>query len=203
MMRKYDVKKIYEWPAPARGVIIGLICIMIFVMSYSWNVSDMRTRLGDLQDQEKSLLQQIVLTNSKKINASKDVSLLPKLKELLDEWKLNLVNRTDLPDSLNEILRIGGNNKIQFNLFNPGDEEKEGLYFKIPIQIEALGSYDEIGNFISHVANMQKMVIVDDFSLRKNDKAPAKPDTSGTLLKVLLKLNVYLVPNKVVDDKAT
>ncbi len=117
------------------------------------------------QEDELKIQVQAFLDNLESIN--NDVGQLPQLEKSLETWRATFVTQAQTPDLLNDILRIGTNNSLRFDTFSPGAEMNEGLYVKIPIKIVIKGTYEQVANFISQVANMTSIVVIGNFSMAK------------------------------------
>lgn len=177
-MKSLSLNKIYEWPVMTRSLIIGLVCAIVFYLGYSWDLSDMKSKLLSEQQKEQDIFSQLDLIISQQQASQDAISHLSKLQGTLNEWKTKLIKYSALPDLLNQILKIGSDNRLHISLFNPEDEIKMGSYTKVPIKAIVVGSYHQIATFISQVANMPNIVEIDDFTLSSDNK----PDVIGAKL---------------------
>lgn len=192
---KYNVNELYDWPLIPKGIVIVLICLLIFYLAYFLDFSDITARLHRLEQQEQDLKMQVtVLSNN--VNTTKvELAKFPGLMNSLTATQQKIINSKELPELLNEILKIGRQNELEFNQFNPGPEVKEGAYVKVAIKAVMLGSYDQIGNFISQIANLDKMVSIANFTIGKPVKPnqPAEATIIDSRLLADIMLEVYEV----------
>lgn len=199
---KLNVKNIYDWPLTTRLLIALLVGALAFYMGYMWDLSSLKTELTVTQQQEQDLKQQIELLVHKEAGLKIEVSQFADLKALMAEWQTKLVQRTNLPELLNEILKIGGNNHLYFSSFDPQGEVEDNGYTKVPIKMVAVGSYHQIASFISQVANMASIVVISDFIISNENKSEilgdklAKEANAANLLTATILLEVYLAEKK-------
>lgn len=166
-MSKYDLKNIDQWPLMMRYIVIGICCAGLIYLGYFFDVSRLTKRLDVAKQQEQDLKQQFELLFTQQSALETDISELPVLQNALNAWQKKLIKKSDLPELLNEILKIGTANGLQFNLFNPGDEVKEDMYIKMPIKVVVTGGYNQIASFISQTANLPWIVVIGNFKLSK------------------------------------
>jgi type IV pilus assembly protein PilO len=164
-MANFKLNNIYQWPRMTQMMVFGLVFAVTFYFGYQWDISALRINLSDSIQQEVELKQQIVHDFKKEDLIKHEISQFPGLLNQLDVWQKKLISYSQLPELLNEILKLGAANHLYFNMFDPGDEMKDGLYAKVPLKIRAVGSYQQLGEFISQVANMPVVIEVGDFSI--------------------------------------
>lgn len=192
-----DPKKMYEWPRSTQMLVFAVVFVFVFYLGYRWDIASVQVALATSQQQEHDLKQQYELAIAKETTIRNDLAQSPALLDLIAKWKNKLVKSSNLPELLNEILKTGANNNLYFSLFSPGEAAKAGNYIKVPIKVIAVGSYQQIANFISQVVNMPWIVVVGDFVItneNKNDELGSKmaeEARAGNLLTAQLMLDVY------------
>lgn len=191
-MMNYNLKQIYDWPLIPRSIVIGIICCVVFYLGYFLDLSGTARKLKLVRQQEEDLKIQFVSLASSVADTKKELTKYPRLINALSQTKKKLINSSELPELLNEILKMGAQNELEFNNFSPGAEVKEGEYVKVPIKVVVVGTYDQIASFISQVANMDRIVAVGNFVLAKNQiKTPTEPTLLTNRLIGELTLEVY------------
>lgn len=196
-MPKLNIKNIYEWPIMTKTLIVGLICAGFFYLGYLFDVVDLDKKLNNTKTKMNDLNQQIELVIGKQNKMKNAVASLDESKRTLNQLQKQVINYNDIPQLLNEILKIGANEQIHFSLFSPDKDVSANAYFKIPIHILAVGSYHQLADFISQVANLPWIVVIGDFTISndyKNDVLGSKLAefaAAQNLLTADLKLEVY------------
>jgi type IV pilus assembly protein PilO len=177
----------------------ALFCLIIFYLGYQWDISSLKKELASSQRQESDLKLQLqgLIDNLNAVN--NDIAQLPLLQDLLKKWQTGLVTTESLPDTLNEILRLGTNNQLQFQIFSPSSEIKDDAYptyRRIPINSVVIGQYDQIATFLSQVASMPTLVVISNFEILQGqnklyDKKEALEPGYADRLTAAISLEVY------------
>lgn len=174
---------------------IGIICLFVLLGAYFFFFSAKVLQINGANNQElmqktqleEALRQEAILLN--------DVAHLPAIKKMLNTWENKLISPKEMPDALNQILKIGASNQLQFNLFSPQAALPEDGFNKIPIKVSVLGNYHEIANFISQVANMPWIITVTTWTITRNVKT-VPTDKVDTRLSADLLMEVYYIDKK-------
>lgn len=190
---KYDIQTFFEWPISAKGVVIAVVCAIVFFVGYLWDIVPLKTQLANKQQEELDLKAQFESTFSRQEVIKSEVAQFPKLKEKLAEWNKKFIPAKELSVLLNEILKIGAANQLQFDLFSPGIAVVEGNYLKVPIKVIVTGNYHLLASFLSQIANLPSMVVIQDFAITNETTAAKSTETPVTtdLLKAAFTLDIY------------
>jgi len=198
-----NIQNFEDFPTPLKIVLMTLVCAIFYCLFYVLYISDLNRRLSKQVTQESELKTQYqALSNT--INTMQDeVDETPKIQAQLTEWQGKLIKSSQLPDLLNEILKIGTSNQLQFNLFTPGAEIQDGPYLKVPIKTVVAGSYKQITTFVTQVANLSSIVVISDFSI-STEESPTNiviKDNANNEIKIKpliadLTLEVYYLQEK-------
>lgn len=119
-MKKMTLQNMHEWPLMTRILILGLVFAASLYLGYRFDLSKQMQNLLKTGHLEKDLRDQLELVVHKHKMVEKEVGELPAMQAKFDGWKKQLVNYDDLPQLLNQILKIGGDNHLYFSLFTPG-----------------------------------------------------------------------------------
>lgn len=177
-MMDYDLKNIPEWPLPARAIIFTLAAVSIFAIGYFIDISPYRNYIVTSVQQEADLKRQIQSLIESQVKIKNEIAQLPTLKAKLKDWQTNIVDKADLPAMLNEVLKTAQNNHLKIINFDPGNESKDGIYHKTPVNIDVVGTYDQIAQYVSDLANMSKLVNIDTVFIY--DSTPNQPSADNT-----------------------
>jgi type IV pilus assembly protein PilO len=178
-------------PVPVRMAFIAVICAVIAYFCYMVDFSYLLRVIHNNQKKEDDLKTSLQVMIDGENTLQNSISDLPALFSTLVQWQGQLIKPTELPDLLSEILRIGTGNNLQFDLFSPGDKVKVDLYYKLPIKIVVSGSYNQIADFISQIANMKKLVAISNFGIMRKDldkKLPAAAITGALIAEINLEV---------------
>jgi type IV pilus assembly protein PilO len=146
------------------------VFLIVFLLGYYFDITKKRDEFSSSLKQEEDLKVQYQMVVVKKNEVKNIIANFSSLQLTLEQWKKTIITRAEQPELLNEILKIGATNQIYFNLFDPGQAVLENGYYKVPIKIIAVGSYHQLADFISQVANMRWLVVVGDFTISNENK---------------------------------
>lgn len=219
-MNNMSLNNIHEWPLITRLLLLILVFLAVFYLGYRFHLAGQVQSLSRAHQQEVDLKQQIEFIVQKNQAIKSEVSRLPKLQAELVKWKRQLVNYNDLPDLLNQILKLGADNSLFFSSFTPGDSVKVAVaeagaasaqsdppastanisFDKVPIKVVVVGTYHQLAAFISQLANLPLIVAIENFTVSNESQATllgeslAKQAEARHLLTAELTLDVYNAP---------
>jgi type IV pilus assembly protein PilO len=96
-----------------------------------------------------------------------------------------LPNRSEIDALLTDINQAGLGRGLQFELFKPAVQEKmEDFYAELPIKIRITGTYHDMGAFASDVAQLPRIVTLNDVVIA-NDKGVLSLDAEAKTFRYL------------------
>jgi type IV pilus assembly protein PilO len=87
------------------------------------------------------------------------------VEEQFKEIKRQLPTQKEVPGLLEDITNIGIASGLVINSLVLQAERKDKYYIELPIHISAQGSYHQVGNFVSGIAAIKRIVTLHDFNL--------------------------------------
>ncbi len=77
-----------------------------------------------------------------------------------------LPGRTEVPNLLVDISQVGVGAGLEEKLFQPANEIKKDFYAELPIKIRLTGSYHQMGEFVSGIAALPRIVTLHDITIK-------------------------------------
>jgi type IV pilus assembly protein PilO len=77
-----------------------------------------------------------------------------------------LPGKTEVPSLLVDISQTGLGAGLEELLFQPTGEIQKDFYAELPIRLRYTGSYHELGNFVSGIAALPRIVTLHDITIR-------------------------------------
>jgi type IV pilus assembly protein PilO len=77
-----------------------------------------------------------------------------------------LPGKTEVPSLLVDISQTGLGAGLEEQTFTPTGEIQKDFYAELPIKLRYTGSYHELGNFVSGIAALPRIVTLHDISIR-------------------------------------
>lgn len=154
---------------------------------------------GQLDELDAGTQEEVKLRKlyEEKIHQAINLDALLKQKAQVGEYVATLEkalpNKAEMDALLSDINNAGLGRGLQFELFKPGQVLVKDYYAEQPIDIKVTGSYHDIGAFSSDIANLPRIVTLNNLSLSSKD---------GTLtLDTIAKTFRYLDQKEVSDQK--
>ena len=98
------------------------------------------------------------------------------IKERFDKVLQQLPEASEVPALLVNISEAGIEQGLVFQRFKPSQGEQRNFYVRLPIQIQASGTYHQLGGFISAIANFQRVVTVGNLDIARAGRGNANID---------------------------
>ncbi len=150
---------LYRWGGLAAAVVLlTLGTFLLFVSPVEGNITQQqaRQRALDAQLQEKSEIAQ----NLNERRREMDV-----LQQKLDEALSELPEESDVDGLLASLNDVGRKSGLEIASVEPTPEQPAQIYVKIPIRMSVTGNYNEVALFLQEVANMRRIVNVNNIRL--------------------------------------
>jgi type IV pilus assembly protein PilO len=150
---------LYRWGGLALAVVlVTLANFLFFVNPVESSIASQqaRQRALDAQLQEKSEIAQ----NLNERRREMDV-----LQQKLDEALSELPEQADVDELLAQLNDVGRKSGLEIATVEPTAEQPAQIYVKIPIRMSVTGNYNEVALFLQEVANMRRIVNVNNIRL--------------------------------------
>jgi type IV pilus assembly protein PilO len=154
-----------QWPLVPRLLCGAGVFAAVLFLGWFFYWSDQLETL-DFGAQEE-----VKLKDAYKAKVQQAVNLdgLRKQKILVGEYvatlEKQLPNKAEMDALLSDINQAGLGRGLQFELFKPGQVVVKNYYAELPINIRVSGSYHDIGAFTSDIANLPRIVTLNEMSL--------------------------------------
>lgn len=127
-----NLNRIYDWPFSLRLLVGALVGVCIFGILFRWDILPLNDKLQADQQQEENLKQELEFTINKQASVQKNVIQYATVDNQLLEWQKRLIPYSKLPELMDQILKIGANNHVSFDLFTPGTAVEQTADFTVP-----------------------------------------------------------------------
>ncbi len=184
-VKNLDPNNIGNWPAPAKTAVIGLGCVIILGLGWYFDTSDQRLLLEQAEAKEITLKQDIEAKQSKVVNLAALKEQLQDIQQSFGDMLKRLPNKTEVAALLVDISQQGLGAGLEFELFKPGSEQPAEFYVELPINIRVTGSYHQLGQFVSGVADLPRIVTQHDIKIKAKEKG-------GLIMESIAKTYRYL-----------
>ncbi|HYD94278.1 MAG TPA: type 4a pilus biogenesis protein PilO [Noviherbaspirillum sp.] len=154
-----------QWPVIPRmmcalGTLLGVVALGWFLYLS-----------GQQEELERGEQEELQLKDSYRMKVQQAINLngLRKQKEQVNEYvsslEKQLPSKAEMDALLSDINQAGLGRGLQFELFKPGQVVVKDYYAELPIDIKVTGNYHDIGAFTSDVANLPRIVTLNNMNL--------------------------------------
>jgi type IV pilus assembly protein PilO len=160
-----------RWPLAVRTTFVAL-CFLILsgVLFYFFVWSDQKPRLDQAGVEEQELRDTFKTKHSKAVNLSVYQQQLADIERSFGALLRQLPGRTEVPNLLVDISQVGVGAGLEEKLFQPSPEIKKDFYAELPIKIRLTGSYHQMGQFVSGIAALPRIVTLDGITIHPESR---------------------------------
>lgn len=180
------------WPLIPRSLLYVGACVAVVAgLWFAWLssvdeelVAEQAREVQLREDYRKKLVQAVNLDALKK--------QLEQVQQYVNQLERQLPSKAEMDALLSDINQAGLGRSLQFELFRPGQVLVKDYYAELPITVRVTGTYHDIGLFAADIANLSRIVTLNNLSL-----TPIK-DRDGVLtMDCTAKTFRYLDPDEV------
>lgn len=186
-MQGFDVSElsletIGTWPLFVKMVAWLLVFIGISFGGYNFIISDLQAKQATAVAKELELKKQFKEKAFQAANLAAYKKQMEEMEESFGALISQLPSDTEVPGLLEDISNRGANSGLVFNSISLQPERTREFYIELPIKISAVGSYHDMGGFVSGVASLPRIVTLTDFTIkpRGNDKSKLLLDITAS-----------------------
>ncbi|WP_010324705.1 type 4a pilus biogenesis protein PilO [Marinobacterium stanieri] len=165
-----DFNQAGSWPIGVKVIVYVLVFGIVLGAGLQFLVKDKHEAL------QKEIAKEQDLKSEYQRKAFQVASLDALRKQMADveerfaELLKQLPTDKEVPGLLEDITEIGQDAGLVFNLIALQPERKQQFYVELPIRIQVRGTYHQMGEFVSGVAAIRRIVTLHDFSLNPADE---------------------------------
>ncbi len=137
------------------------------------------------QDEEAKLRVSYSEKKAKAVNLELYVQQLKEIEQAFGALLKQLPNKSEMDALLTDINQAGLGRGLQFELFRPATRERIAeFYAELPITVKVTGTYHDMGAFASDVAQLPRIVTLNDIGI-VNDKGTLVMDATAKTFRYL------------------
>ncbi len=169
-LKSLDINDVGRWPLVIRVAVITVIFAMVAGLGIYWFIiEDRMPALQRAQDDEEQLRLTFENKQRKAANYDDYKEQLARIEQQFGTMLRQLPGETEIPSLIVDISQTGLAAGLQEKLFIPQPEIPKDFYAEKPIKIRLTGGYHEIGNFVSGIASLPRIVTLHDISITLED----------------------------------
>ena len=172
-LQQLDPNNPGEWPNPIKAGALVLLFIAIIAGGYFLDWQEQMETLEASRTEEGVLKESYLAKKRSAVNLSALKQQLKDIEQSLSALLKQLPDKSEMEALLVDINQAGLGRGLQFELFKPAAHETiKEFYAELPVTVRVTGSYHDIGAFVSDVAQLPRIVTLNDINIQpgKNDE---------------------------------
>ncbi len=174
-----------QWPLLPRVAALVGVFLLIVVGGWWFDWSDQLTQLDTKQQEELTLKDDWVAKKRQAVNLPEYKRQLSEIDRQFGALLKQLPNRSEIESLLADIDQAGLGRGLQFELFKPGSEAMKDFYAELPIAVRVTGGYHDLGEFVGDVAQMPRIVTLNDIAIEAQKDGGLKFDATAVTYRYL------------------
>ncbi len=163
--RNLDPKDPSNWPTlPRYAVFVAVVAVLLVILWFLW-LSDTQVELTTEQEKELKLRDEYKVKLGKAVNLQALKKQREQVLQYVTQLEKQLPSKAEMDALLSDINQAGLGRSLQFDLFRPGQIAVKDYYAELPITLRVTGRYHDIGNFAADIANLSRIVTLNNLSI--------------------------------------
>ena len=169
-LRSLDTNDPGRWPLPFRIVAVGIMFLAVVVFGvYMFVIKSDKPILDKAERDEVDLRASFEDKQRKAANFDAYRAQLAEIERDFGAMLRQLPGKTEIPSLLVDISQTGLGAGLEEDLFQPTGEIQKDFYAEQPIKLRYIGSYHQLGNFVSGIAALPRIVTLHDIDIKPVD----------------------------------
>jgi len=170
-LKNIDVNDISSWPLPIKIVGIALISAGLLFLGYYFVIADELAQHEAEQKKEVALKETFLNKKALAINLPAYKQQMEEMQQTFGTLLRQLPNKTEVPNLLVDITQAGLGRGLNFVLFKPERERPQEFYAELPINIRVTGGFHQMGQFVSDLAALPRIVTVGNIDITTDPRS--------------------------------
>jgi type IV pilus assembly protein PilO len=184
-IRRLNIRDAGNWPLLPKIMILGILLLLILAAGAFFDWRDQIDALDKAQDEEIKLREAYASKKAKAVNIDLYVTQLKEIEQSFGALLKQLPNKSEMDALLTDINQAGLGRGLQFELFRPATQERMAdFYAELPISVRITGNYHDMGAFASDVAQLPRIVTLNDVGI-VNDKGTLTMEATAKTFRYL------------------
>lgn len=193
--RRLNPREIGIWPWSAKIAVLTLMFLLVMIVAAVLDWRDQWDQLEAGQKEEETLRQSWLTKKQQAVNLDAFRQQLKDIEQQFGALLKQLPNRSEVDALLTDINQAGLGRGLEFELFRPGAQRVADFYSELPIQIKVTGSYHDMGAFASDVAQLSRIVTLNNITIQA--------EKSGLSMEAIAKTFRYLDDDELAAQRKT
>jgi type IV pilus assembly protein PilO len=165
-LNELDLGEMADWPQSAQWLFMMVLCMGLLVVAYFGLIQSQQRQLQQLIEQEGVLRETFESQQSQAANLARRRAQLRREETTFAAMLKQLPERVDVSDLLIDVSQTGLAAGLEFVFFQPLDAVTGVFYVELPLRFRVLGDYHQLGQFISALAALPRIITLHDMTIQ-------------------------------------
>jgi type IV pilus assembly protein PilO len=157
--------RIAKAPAAVKYGGLAAAVVLLTALNFFLGIQPLQERRAEQENQQRQLDRQLAEKQEIAQNLNERRKEMEILEQKLAEALTELPEKKELEELLSQLNDVGKKSGLEIAKVEPGAESSAGFFAKIPVKMQVSGNYHEIAFFLQEVANMRRIVNVNNIRL--------------------------------------
>ncbi len=176
-----DLNNMGSWPLAIKITTLVIISAAIVFAFFWFTVKASNEQLQRVTAKEPQLKETYKSKAFQVSNLDAFKEQLAKMEEDFGALLDQLPDEIDMPSLLDELSTTGAQSGLEIDKITPSGDAVREFYIETPIKIEVRGSYHEMGNFVSALAAIPRIVTLHDFQMKTSGNVAESNEAEAPL----------------------
>jgi type IV pilus assembly protein PilO len=154
-----------QWPALPRNLLLVAVSVAVVAgLWFAW-LSGYEDELLAERERETQLREEYKKKVAQAVNLDALKQQLVQVQQYVTQLEKQLPSKAEMDALLSDINQAGLGRSLQFELFRPGQVSVKDYYAELPIAVRITGGYHDIGLFAGDIANLSRIVTLNNLSI--------------------------------------
>lgn len=154
-----------QWPAAPRNLLLLVVAVAVVAGLWFFWLKGLEEELVVEQQREEQLRVDYQKKLAQAVNLEALKQQLAQVRQYVVQLEKQLPSKAEMDALLSDINQAGLGRSLQFELFRPGQVTAKDYYAELPIAVRVTGSYHDIGLFAADIANLSRIVTLNNIVL--------------------------------------
>ncbi|BFM05188.1 type 4a pilus biogenesis protein PilO [Halioxenophilus aromaticivorans] len=165
-----DFERIGSWPLAGRIFIWVVAFALIVGGVYMFKVKDLNMELERNQKKEQELRTTFNRRAHEAANLEAYRAQMAEMNQAFGAMLNQLPKESEVPGLLEDITDRGATAGLEIKSIKLETEQMKEFYVELPISIHVVGTYHQLGAFVSGVAGLPRIVTLHDYTIKKAER---------------------------------
>jgi type IV pilus assembly protein PilO len=168
-----DIHAVGTWTSPVKAAMLVFVCVVVVGGGVYFDTLDQLTLLETAEQKELALKREFEDKQKKAVNLQDYQDQFRQIETSLEEMIRQMPTEEEVASLLIDISQTGLASGLQFRLFKPEAPILKDFYSELPINIQVIGKYEELGLFVSGLASLPRIVTLHNVNITPEGKEGA------------------------------